>query len=114
MPLEVWLSRILTSRTELKHYAAGMDLGLSNDPQESFRLFQQRIVSEYEAMIREFGLTVMDATLPIPDQQRRMRELVRPYLHGVRRLRSSAPDEAWSGLAQEVRPTRMLAQRGFE
>ncbi len=56
----------------------------------------------------------MDATLPIPDQQRRMRELVRPYLHGVRRLRSSTPDEAWAGLVQEIRPTRTLAQRGFE
>lgn len=114
VPLDVSLNRILTGRNELKYYEAGMDLGLSNDPQESFRLFQQRIVGEYEAIIREFGLTVMDATLPIPDQQRRMRELVRPYLHGVRRLRSSAPDGAWAGLAQEIHPKRMLAQRGFE
>jgi dTMP kinase len=114
VPLDVSLSRILTGRNELKYYEAGMDLGLSNDPHESFRLFQQRIVGEYEAMIDEFGLTVMDATLPIPDQQRRMRELVIPYLHGVRRLRSSAPDDAWAGLAQEMHPTHMLAKRGIE
>src|SRR5579859_2472562 len=86
VPLQVSLSRILTGRAELKYYEAGMDLGLSNDPQESFRLFQQRIVDEYEGMIDECGLTVMDATLPIPDQQRQMRALVRPYLRGVRRL----------------------------
>jgi dTMP kinase len=114
VPLEVSLSRILTGRNELKHYEAGMDLGLSNDPQESFKLFQQRIVGEYEAMIREFDLTVMDATLPIPDQQRHMRELVRPYLHGVRRLRSSVRDEAWAGLVQEMHPTPTLTRRDFE
>jgi dTMP kinase len=92
VPLQVSLSRILTGRTELKYYEAGMDLGLSSDPHESFRLFQQRIVNEYESMIDEFGLTVMDATLPIPEQQRRMRQLVLPYLRGARRLRSPARD----------------------
>src|SRR5437667_12771509 len=100
IPLEVSLNRILTGRTELKYYEAGMDLGLSNDPQESFKLFQQRIVYEYEKMIDEFGLTVMDATLPIPEQQRRMRKIIGPYLQGVRRIRSSAQESAWAGLAR--------------
>ena len=45
---------------------------------------QQRIVNEYEAMVDEFGLTVMDATLPIPEQQRLMRQLVQPYLCDLR------------------------------
>ncbi len=106
VPLEVSLSRILTGRAELKYYEAGMDLGLSNDPLESFKLFQQRIVNEYEAMVDEFGLTVMDATLPIPDQQRRMREIIKPYLRGVRRIRSSAQESAWAGLAREMRPSQ--------
>jgi dTMP kinase len=48
---------------------SGMDLGLSDDPNESFRLFQGRILEEYEKMIPEFGLTVIDATLPIEAQQ---------------------------------------------
>ncbi|MBV8695510.1 MAG: thymidylate kinase [Chloroflexi bacterium] len=87
VPLDISLSRILTGRTELKYYEAGMDLGLSSDRHESFRLFQQRIVDEYEAMVTECNLTVMDATLSIPQQQRRMRRLVKPYLHGVRCLR---------------------------
>jgi len=85
VPLGVSLSRILTGRTELKFYEAGMDLGLSTDRNESFKLFQQRIVDEYDGMVAEFGLTVMDATLPIPEQQRRMRDLVRPYLQGIHR-----------------------------
>lgn len=105
VPLEVSLNRILTGRNELKYYEAGMDLGLSNDPYESFKLFQQRIVGEYEKMIDEFGLTVMDATLPIPEQQRRMRKIIRPYLQGVRRMRGPAKETAWAGLAREMRPS---------
>jgi len=110
VPLEISLSRILKGRNELKHYEAGLDLGLSNDPFESFKLFQERIVSEYEAMVDEFGLTVMDATLPIPDQQRLMRQIIRPYLQGVRRMRDSAKGSAWAGLAREMRPSTADAQ----
>ncbi len=105
VPLEVSLGRILTGRNELKYYEAGLDLALSSDPYESFKLFQQRIVNEYEAMVSEFELTVMDATLPIPEQQRRMRKIIRPYLHGVRRIRPSAQESAWAGLAREMRPS---------
>jgi dTMP kinase len=107
VPLEVSLRRILTGRAELKYYEAGMDLGLSNDPHESFKLFQQRIVHEYESMVEEFELTAMDATLPIPEQQRRMRRIIRPYLHGVRRMRASAKESAWAGLAREMRPSHV-------
>ncbi|MBV9688869.1 MAG: thymidylate kinase [Ktedonobacteraceae bacterium] len=94
VPLDISLSRILTGRTELKYYEAGMDLGLSSDRYESFKLFQQRIVSEYEAMVAECNLTVMDATRSIPEQQRRMRRLVKPYLHGVRCLHAPIQETA--------------------
>jgi dTMP kinase len=79
-----------------------MDLGLSSDPHESFKLFQQRIVNEYEQMIDEFGLTVMDATLPIPEQQRRMRQLVLPYLRSAQSLSTPAQDMAWVELVREA------------
>jgi len=87
VPLDVSLSRILTGRAELKYYEAGMDLGLSSEPHESFKLFQERIVNEYESMVDEYDLTVMDATLSIPEQQLQMRKLVLPHLEGVRSLR---------------------------
>jgi dTMP kinase len=82
VPLDEALRRILTGRPELKFYEAGMDLGLSEDPYESFRLFQGRILEEYEAMVPEFGLTTIDATLPIAEQQRRLRSIVSPLLEG--------------------------------
>lgn len=88
VPLEESLQRILGGRVELKYYEAGMDLGLATDIRESFRLFQKVIMKQYDSMVKEFGLTVMDATKPIPEQQHRMRELVMPYLEGIHRHRA--------------------------
>lgn len=63
-----------------------MDLGLSPDPYECFRLFQKRILGQYEAMINEFGLTVLDAVQPLVYQQQQVRTLVLPHLRGVPKL----------------------------
>jgi dTMP kinase len=76
VPLDVALGRILGGRDAIKYYEAGMDLGLARDVEESFRIFQGRILDEYEAMAHETGFHVIDATLSIEEQQRRMREIV--------------------------------------
>ncbi len=80
VPLEVALKRILSGRPKLKWYEAGMDLGLTGDVQESYRLFQARILEEYERLVGEYGLRVMDATEPIEVQQRKLRAAIRPHL----------------------------------
>jgi dTMP kinase len=87
VPLETAMKRINDARNGFKFYEAGMDLGLSADPDESFRLFQSRILEEYEKMVPEFGLTVIDATLPIEVQQQQMRQLVLSKLIQARQLR---------------------------
>ena len=76
VPLEVSLHRILEGRPQLKYFEAGLDMGWSTDPYESFRIFQGRIHDEYEKLKDQFGFTVMDATLDIETQQQRMRALV--------------------------------------
>lgn len=86
VPLDVALDRIVMGRPDLKYYEAGLDIGLSKDPLESFKLFQARIVEEYEAMTDEFNFTVMDATRTIEDQQRQMRSIAKKYLPRHRRL----------------------------
>jgi hypothetical protein len=53
-----------------------MDLGLSGDVEESFRLFQSRILDEYEAMAKEVGFHIIDATQSIEVQQQQMRRIV--------------------------------------
>jgi len=90
VPLEESLRRILGGRPTLKFYEAGMDIGLSDDPYESFALFQGRILEEYEKMVDEFGLTVIDATRPLVEQQELVRETVGPLLKGALRAEPSA------------------------
>jgi dTMP kinase len=74
--LEVSLSRILDGRPQLKYFEAGMDLRLSTDPYESFRIFQGRILEQYLAMSSEFNFTLIDANQSIEPQQNVVRSLV--------------------------------------
>jgi dTMP kinase len=90
VPLEESLKRILGGRPKLKFYEAGMDTGLSDDPYESFALFQRRILEEYERMVDEFKLTVIDATLPLVEQQEIVRKIIAPQLTGALRAEPSA------------------------
>jgi dTMP kinase len=83
VPLEVSLKRILGARAGLKYYEAGMDLGLASDIEDSFRLFQGMIREQYESMVDEFGLTVIDATRAIEDQQNEVRAIVERELRDL-------------------------------
>lgn len=74
--LEVSLNRILQNRPQLRYFEAGMDLGLSHDIQESFRLFQGRLLEEYLAMSTEYGFTVINANQTIEPQQEVIRTIV--------------------------------------
>jgi dTMP kinase len=76
VPLDVAINRILTGRPRLKHYEAGMDMGFSPDPVESFRIFQGRIMEEYDAMIQNDQFVVMDGRKPVQALQREMRAAV--------------------------------------
>lgn len=86
VPTSVSCERILSSRAEIKWYEAGMDLGLSDDVRQSFRLFQDRIAREYDAMVNEFGFKVIDGTLPVEEQQAQARRIVKAKLRGFRGL----------------------------
>ena len=70
VPLEVAVGRVLSGaeRGELKYYEAGLDLGLSSDRVESYKLFQRLVADEYDRMVDEFGLTVIDAERTIEVQ----------------------------------------------
>ncbi len=80
VPLDTAMDRILSGRPKLKFYEAGADLNLSKDLYESFRIFQHRIVEQYEAMHKRESFVVMDATMPIHEQQMIMRAKVRKML----------------------------------
>src|SRR5438105_6997490 len=74
--LEVSLRRILDGRPELKYFEAGMDLRLSADSYESFRIFQGRILEQYLSMSTEFNFLIIDANQRVEAQQSIVRQLV--------------------------------------
>ncbi|GAC1342695.1 MAG: dTMP kinase [Ktedonobacteraceae bacterium] len=74
------LERTLSHQARVKYYQAGMDLGLSGNPIDSFRAFQQRILHAYERMLDTSDLLRLDATLPVKLQQRFLREAVENVL----------------------------------
>ena len=69
VPIDIAIERILVGRPKLKYYEAGMDLNLSNDPYDSYRIFQSRIIEQYESMIKPEGFIVIDGTSGIEEQQ---------------------------------------------
>src|SRR4026209_482475 len=73
--LDVSLRRILAGRPKLKFFEAGMDLRLSADPYESFRIFQGRILEQYLAMSTEFDFVVIDGNQCVEAQQGIVRQL---------------------------------------
>ena len=66
---------LLAGRAKLKYYEAGMDLGLSTDLAESFRLFQGRVLENYDRLAEEFDLRVIDANHDIAGQQKVVRRM---------------------------------------
>jgi len=77
VPIEVAISRLLGgTRGQFKYYEAGMDMNLSQDVTESFRIFQSRILAQYDKIVDEYQLITLDATQDIAIQQDTMRRLV--------------------------------------
>jgi len=89
VPIETAVNRIVSGRPKLKHYEAGMDLGLSKDEYESYRIFQGRIVDEYESMVKDENFEVIDGTLEIEKQQNTVRRSVLKVLKMNDKLRRS-------------------------
>ena len=75
-PLSIALGRILSGRPQLKYHEAGMDLGLSSDPYESFSLFQEQIYREYLGMKDDCSFVTIDGAATIEEQQTKVREIV--------------------------------------
>jgi dTMP kinase len=83
VPIDVSLDRLLARRVKLKFYEAGMDMGWSSSAPESFRIFQTKVLDEYDRIVEECGLSVIDAARSITDQQRQLRTIVSAELEGM-------------------------------
>lgn len=84
VPLNVALDRILIGRPQLKFHEAGMDLGLSDDIEESFCMYQKMIYGEYLRAVKDYGFIVIDAEQPPEEQQRQVRKIVQDNINLAR------------------------------
>ena len=89
VPIDVSLDRLMARRVKLKFYEAGMDMGWSANPVESFRLFQGKVLDEYDRLIEEFGLNVVSAVGSITEQQRVVRDLVARHIRTTHNAESA-------------------------
>lgn len=80
VPVDIAVERILSGRPKLKYYEAGMDLNLSNDPYESYRIFQSRIIEQYDSLALSEDFTIVDGTMEIEEAQRTLRSQVTKLL----------------------------------
>ena len=80
VPIDVSVDRLMARRVKLKFYEAGMDLGWSANPLESFRLFQGKVLDEYDQLVKEFDRGVIDARGSITEQQRLVRNVITQHL----------------------------------
>jgi len=84
------VKRLAGGRHAISYYEAGMDRTHLDDAEESFRVFQRSVIGEYERMVGEFGLVVIDATQSIEDQQAQVRAAVTRRLNGTRTMEARA------------------------
>jgi dTMP kinase len=80
VPIEVSTDRLLARRVKLKFYEAGLDMGWSTNAVESFRMFQGKVLEEYDRIVDEFDLGVIPAESSITEQQRIFRKIVSQHL----------------------------------
>jgi dTMP kinase len=80
VPIDVSVDRLMARRVKLKFYEAGLDLGWSANPLDSFRMFQGKVLDEYDQLVQEFGMEVVDARGSITEQQRLVRGVITQHL----------------------------------
>ncbi len=80
MPLEPLLRRIITNRGGLDFYESGRDIGISTDLYQSFKLYQSKILQEYDHMVDEYNFRAIAADEPIDAVQKILRGHLRQLL----------------------------------
>jgi dTMP kinase len=80
VPVSLTLKRKLASRLKINYYEAGMDLGLSDELEDSYMRFQTRLKREYDRIAASDRFTVIDATRRVEAIQSELRENLKPLL----------------------------------
>ena len=79
MPVDVLLKRIIGT-TGLDFYESGRDVGFSTDFYNSFEIYQNKCLEQYENMKKEYGFISIDGTKSIPEIHKIMNSEVQKIL----------------------------------
>ena len=80
-PIEVALNRILHGRPELKYYEAGLDMGWTQDPYESYRMLQTKIGEIYSQLANSGRIIPVSSVGSVSEVQHRARETIHAHLN---------------------------------
>ena len=72
--MDVSFDRIAKGRPSLKFYEAGLDMGWTTDPFESYRIFQGKVSEIYSGLVEEGRIERLDAEGTVAEVQSRVRE----------------------------------------
>jgi len=86
VPVSTSLHRKILSRQKISYYEAGMDLGLSDDLNESYEKFQTRLKREYDRLAPIDRFVTIGADRPVEEVLRQVRHEIRPLLIGFPKL----------------------------
>ncbi|MEJ5283917.1 MAG: dTMP kinase [Brevinematales bacterium] len=75
--VETSLKRLKSSKRKIKFHEAGMDLNISENINESFKIFQGRVIEEYDKLAKMYNFEVIDAKKEINSQQQQIRKIVK-------------------------------------
>ena len=76
IPPEIGYQRIISGRPSLKWYEAGLDMGWTHDPFESYKILQGKIKSIYDGLVSEGRIERIDANGSVAEIQARVRLLI--------------------------------------
>ncbi len=82
IPVKSILKRIIASKN-FDYYEAGRDIGLSTDFYESFKMYQTRILEEYDKMIEEYDFIKVNGEDSIEKIHEVIKENTSKLLHTI-------------------------------
>ncbi len=87
------IPRVIGSSRGMDYWESGMDLHLGEDLFDSFSVYQQRMIEQYEAMAKEFKFEAVDTIgRSIDDIQQDLRSKIEPVVRRPRKIDPSLLD----------------------
>jgi dTMP kinase len=82
-PPDIAIARLKHASRKLKYYESGQDISGLRDPWSSFLWFQEQMREAYLVLVEQGHLQLLDATLPIFEQQKIVRSWMTPMLDSL-------------------------------